>query len=453
MIFFLPVSIFHFLKAALFFALGIGKETDHYYAGQQLLTRSNYRIPEYAKFDNFYLGRAFKRAFILSLKNRFVFYERGKTLEPAIYDTASKSDVRIRFVNFISSRSVKICINKSELYRFSSVGESILSLFFLFPLILFLIPFSLFSKNRVNWAILPDEVIAGANLLSRVKRQKANTLFKFVSLENASGVLSCMLMANNIEVKQIVAEGSLVYLGKVLIADEAIFCFPFQVIEKDRIGPGFRVKKFALWTPENICEWIKPYLNSSIPKTFDYDLGYYSSAYWLRKRRGDASPGFGEVEDSEALESCLLDFLKTNNHLSMRIYLHPREKEPEFIEDAIRYYNDFFEGVNFSIASKDILTLNTLYECNIGVSMGSTVSLERLYVGMKSFFFAPSLDPPPIPLPEGQGILIKTQNEFFEKVNRWLDCDENSFFIETRVGSWRLSESPLIDQLKKYFLN
>ena len=164
----------------------------------------------------------------------------------------------------------------------------------------------------------------------------------------------------------------------------------------------FRKKVIENWGPvDSNLAFLKDKVNSI--EKFDYDIGIYSSGEWARV------DGLFRTDDIDGIKSMkyadnplykdflnILDFLiefSKSRSLKMKIYLHPYER------NLIKEYNIYppylklaeQEGIEFDY--KEESSTKKIEEPFLGVSLQSSIIVERLMIGLIGFMKPLNINP------------------------------------------------------------
>lgn len=153
-----------------------------------------------------------------------------------------------------------------------------------------------------------------------------------------------------------------------------------------------RVKQCVLTGPEDYF-----FYKNLKPVDAVYDIGIYSSGWWARK------DGLFRSNDVKSISNLIfannnfhMDFLKVlecicrlkkKYDLKVKLYLHPYES------DILRKYNLLLpyasildnSGIDWVVSNTN--SIGKIYECKMGISLFSTVILERWMLGLDGLIY------------------------------------------------------------------
>ena len=137
-----------------------------------------------------------------------------------------------------------------------------------------------------------------------------------------------------------------------------------------------------------------------IPQTPKYDIGVYSSGWWARIDGIYQSTDIESIKNGNFVNNkiyksflALLDvltILKINYGYSVIVYPHPYERRlyKEYSVE-IPYMKILKEKGFYFDQNNEINSISKIYECKLGISMGSTITADRWNLGLDALSYQP----------------------------------------------------------------
>ncbi len=416
-----------FLISVLLFKLRIkGKNVMLFYCGKSF-NRASFRYPSNCKSDFFISIRIFKRIFISIFQKRKLLINYNSNSRKAIFDgSLNSSELRFNYIEKYSGYKNELIISKENLLNYYSLKTTFfISIFLIFSFLPILF-FSIFSNNKLYLPLLVREFLECFILQEILINNKIKELNYFHIYERDSNIVAYILMRSGIYINKIPSEVPLCFWNKIVVADQLSFCFQYQLEEFEAFHKNMFVEKTQLWAPERILEAPQFVFNKnkdeSNPK---YNIGFYSSGYWLREKKGHISlSNFKEIE--ELLLMKLIEYA-TINKITLRIYPHPLEKHQENQSITREYYLKKTLNSNISIANLEVPSINSFNEVDLGISIISTLMYERIFLGYKTLLFP--LDTKfPLINSSLNNICVSNSEELFNKINAVLNLKTSEYF-------------------------
>ena len=386
-----------------------------------------YKFPAVAHEDRLVLLKYYIKILLLKVEKHKLL-TKGK----AIVDVGFASvENRKGFIKCFTGEQIGVHIGLSALRYFPSFFHKISYFILTFPLFLILFSVSLFSKKRVNLAILLEVIVVNENLVNIL--DKTNTVYFFSIFELESNFYAYSLIKAGVKVIKVAADVPLVYWNQNIIASTLILCNAYQFEEVKEFEATLQVNEFIFWGPEKFHEFKEFYQEAGDEPPIN-TVGFYSSASWVRREEGDFEAG-NLFENEVAICSALNSFLEKNKEVELTIFLHPREKIGVFKEKSLVYYESIFKGRNYKVGAVNLPSVNSFELVDLAVSVGSTLMYERLYCGFKSVFFQEE-DGIPIKDSSLSNIWVKNEEAFLEKMNSSLVMSTKDFFKENKINHY-----------------
>lgn len=430
------LKLFWYYKLAYYkYVFGVtGKSTAYNVAIRTNFRPESFSFPGKTKADWLISLRIFKKVLSAQFKKQKVNKSQGQTV--AIFDcTITNAEKRKAYVQRLSGDKVKLVIGRSEVLN----GVSFILSFFTFLSLLISFPFiflvSLFSRNKLHLPLLTLNLVEALNLLFLLRKHEIRKLHFFCIYENDSNLLAHVLMKCGIEINKIPSEVPLQFWNKYVVADTLSLCFHYQEEEFNAFRNGMYVKEILNWIPENSIE-LEPIYKNTAYHTQKNTIGFYSSAMWLRQKKGQLD--LSAADNEKKLLELLLEFSESDPDLKLLIFLHPMEKR------EISVTQQYYSGLSNRIEFADITKPNShqFYKADVVVTLFSTLSYERLFWGYKTIVYPLGIKNFPITASAFANVCAKSREELFTKLKDALSVDQENFFRKNELTNYRYSEYP-----------
>jgi hypothetical protein len=370
----------YILKACFFGLFRVGNSRQRT-AGIELIRKPTFRLPDYAAKDRLIGLRQFKRSWSAIYSCGMQNKEKHSGI--LIFETSVKSIAK-RAEYLIWEKKYKsedlIGVARPELYQFSKTLKVKLGLILL---AFFIFPCTIFSRYRVQWALLFSEYVEIVGLLNFVDRNEFNKIHFFNVAEKDANLIYLLLSIRKVQVVKHPSPGALIAHNKNLMTDVLAFSSKYQEEEYQlTLKDSIVTSETEVWAPENAVEYDAFYLNKPKPNIYPYKLGFYSHGGWLRQEKKATNALFAKPEDEYKVLEILSVYLKDNPKQKMIIFLHPKEKL--FLEKAKLFYGKYFnlDKVDFYLGQKS--SSSFFNEVEYGLGAYSTVLFERDNYGFKT---------------------------------------------------------------------
>ncbi len=407
-----------------------------YYSSIYLFSKQSFRLPESAKADFFIVFKSYFNTLRSVFRNNTEIKKNGSGCIAVLDSTMKGSDERI---NYLSIFGVKPDLFLArDVLSAQTFAQKVLGLFLATKLISFFWLGS-FSRNRAAYALLIRESIEWLNLLSILKRNKITELYMFSIYEKDSNMVSHLLMKRKIKVNKITSEVPLTFANKIIIANKIILCFNYQKEELETYRNTMFYDETETWLPEAQGSYLHLYNNKSFEVPQEV-LGFYSSAFWLRKKLNHSIANVGSYAAEEEVLKYVAEYLTLHSNIKLVIFTHPYEKRSEELwRDTLAYYKAVLSPQIMSrveITGKEINSTHTFNKVNIGISVFSTIMFERISLGFKTIL-AP-IDKKDFPLNDSpfRNICAYTKEELHSKLDSNLKLTQNEFFEINRIQEY-----------------
>lgn len=408
-----------------------------YYSSIYLFSKQSFRLPQSAKADFLIVFKTYinvlKSVFQNSSEN-----EKAGNGSIAVLDSAiSGADLR---ANYLSLFNVKpdLFLGRESLADSQKFGQRVLGLFLATKLFSFFWLGS-FSRNRAAYALLLKESVEWLNLLTILKRNGITKLYMFCIYEKDSNMLAHILMKRKIKVNKITSEVPLTFANKIIVADKIILCFNYQKEELEAYKKTMFYTETETWLPEAQGAYLNLYNNKNF-EVPQQTIGFYSSAFWLRKKLNHSIADVGSYDAEEEVLKFVSEYLVQNPNLKLVIFTHPYEKRTEELwKDTLAYYRSVLSPQvlnRVEITEKGISSTHTFNKVNIGISVFSTIMFERINLGFKTILTP--IDKTDFPLLDSpfRNICAYSKSELFLKLNRNMSLGQKEFFVTNGIEGY-----------------
>jgi hypothetical protein len=427
--------IFTFLISILRYKFGLKKGNERLYFCGAYLYKPTYRYPKITLNDMFMTLRIYKRLFFSTLNKKKSFIHYNQFNGYAAFDgNINGAELRFNYLKTFDKQSPDLIISKDDLVYYTDFYTTLISIVFLvftfFPV--FIISF--FSKNKFHSPLIIKECLECFYLQELLLIHKIKKVNYFCIYERDANLCAYILMNSGFFVNKIPSEVPLVFWNQIIIANQLSFCFAYQQEEFEEFKKTMFVDKTELWAPEQILNAPQRFLSKREFKT-QYDIGFFSSGNWLRAEMGDIDLGHNDKENEELILRGLITYSE-NNNLRLKLFLHPIEKKIQNRVACEKYYLEFSEIKNVSIADYSTPSIEGFDEINIGVSLYSTLMFERIYLGFKTIIAPFGYDEFPIKQSPLKNICVTDLDQLFKSLDSNLKLSTKDFFQENHISKY-----------------
>ena len=343
----------------------------------ELLRKRSFRIP-----DALYNKKHASFGFVYRLLFQLLNSTKNDNISPTnsiIYDALIKSK-EIRINHLKSNNLIKdenyLYVAKEELFSSLNNFEKILliiNILVTFPILLTL-HFKKVKSSEIG--LLTNEFAENIVLDLLIKKANPSSMFFFGVAERDSNFSYHSLKKNNskLVIFKFPSPGALVAHNKYLRTDILALCSKYQKEEfYNELHKTIKCKNVIFVKSEFQHNYENLYQNST-PKSYNFKLGFYSHAGWLRKSSGNTNALFAKGTDEEIVLGLINSILKNKNE-QLLIFLHPKEKN-ELINSE-KYYSKILPDINFKIYDGKLSSSESFDLVEIGVGAYSTILFER----------------------------------------------------------------------------
>lgn len=430
---YLPIVIFHFYKAIVYYLFKLTNNKKIFLSGWCLLKKSSFRLSKKSNTDKLVGFRIYKRTLRSLVKNNLRPKQLNDKSREVIFASNSKFEHQIiRYVERFINKKIDCFLTRENVVYCSSFLDKALSILLV---TLFSLPFmviSFFSRNRVNYALVIIEIVELAGVLKFVQENNITAFHDYNPYEIDSNLLALLLIKKRLYVYKYPSPGPLSGHNRVLIADNLVVSSKYHIDEIKHHQETFFVDKITEWLPEYSEHYLDFYFKkptAAIPKT----IGFYSTASWVRELYGSINSTVPGSNNEEPLIENLNQFLLKNVDYKLILFLHPKEKK--MFDAAINHYNKKFL-VPFIIGNQEKSSAELFNMVDVGVGVYSTILFERLFCGFKTLFFPKGMKSFPIFDSSLSNICPKTDELFIEKLHEAITYDTVTFFKQNNISNY-----------------
>jgi len=393
-----------------------------------------FRLPGKSRRDPIICLRIYKRILFDVFKNQTPFKKYDSNSGQAILDgNLDSTDLRYNYIEKFSGARNDLIIAKDNLLHFSGLSMSLFTIFILFVTFVPVFLISLFSKDKIHYPFLVKEYLECLLLQQILSRNKITHLNYFCIYERDANLCAYILMKSGIYVNKIPSEVPLHFWNKIVVANQLSFCFAYQVEEFEAFKATMFVEKTEHWAPEKILESPARFQTPRQIKINPlYDIGFFSSANWLRYLKGDVDMEHNDRENEKLILDTLVN-LTAERNLSLRIFAHPLEKIEENHEATKNYYHNILKNPGISLADFDKPSIEGFDEINTAISLYSTLMFERIHLGFKTILAPFDYHDFPLKSSPFKNICVSNTSELKVKIEESLPLSDKVFFEKYKL--------------------
>ena len=342
-------------------------------------------------------------------------------------------DIKVRSVEHFTNKKIGWFVSKQDaLHR----PKGIKGVAFLFRLILFGLTVSIrcvFDERRSNLALFIRSVASHATLLHFMETNRIEHVFDYSPYEVDSNWGYLLFMRKGIRVTKVPSCGPLTTHNHTLLANELVLSNQYQFDEMRHL-PRIQVDATLRWLPKSGLDYIHLY-HSKTAAPPSGTVGYYSHASWLRKMNDDNSGEFDLLKAEEQILSCLGKLVANNPSLTLKLFLHPKEKKPENLPLAHQFYSRVINGP-YNVIESDQNSTFLFDQVDLGIGAFSTVLFERLVCGYKTIIA--SLNIPDFPIADSaiNSICVNDLEDLNDTVTRFSPITKEEYFEQLKLSDF-----------------
>lgn len=412
------------------------EESDRGLIAHCLNHSTSFRLPEAAKDDRLIGFRIWRRMHWSIVRNQQKNYTPGLGKSMVIQGVARNKERILRYLNFQSEENIHYFIAKDELpfknQHITAADRRALNLYSLKIAVQ-----CLFHSDRKNRALFPSFCLENWAICDFARKEKIERAYDFSPYLIDANLYTKSLQENGVEVSKIPSSGPLKAHNKYLLGDALALSTPYQFMEVDKFQSTIRVNRVAKWIPERALEYIQIYQNPSLPEPPKFSIGYYSHGGWLRAASGHADNGLNIPQAELALMEDLAAWLSKEPNKELLIFLHPKERQPEVMEQSEAFYKKHFAEINYRFADPGKPTSEGFHLVDLGIAVYSTVLYERLFAGYKSLIGNYGMTDFPDPNASLARICFQSREALFEQLEQSFLEDRKTFFQKNELEGYR----------------
>lgn len=291
----------------------------------------------------------------------------------------------------------------------------------------------IFSKNRIHLGLQIREIIEWGSVCEILEKLKIKNYIDFTPFERDSNILAALLIKEKKNVLKIPSPGPLRTHHKYMLSNAVIFSSAYH-LEEYKTFSKWNINSILCWPPDLYHTYKHRYENNQ--NTIKKNIAFYSHGEWVRREEGHADPGLGILENEAIILSELRTFLQENNHITLVIYPHPKERKRK---DMLAHYMQLLSDCSFHIFDGETPTAWNFHEEDIAIMAYSTLLFERLALGFKTLFVSAQPGPFPLSTSPLNNICIRSEAEFQKKLKITLQESQIEFFENNLLQTYRLS--------------
>lgn len=354
-----------------------------------------------------------------------------------IYDGNKNSYLtRKAFCEFYLKDNINGAFYKNELCVFTTLSEKTIYLLIVVLFSPFIWIKAFFSKDKSPASLLIFEILECYQLLKLCEKNQVKELYHFHIYEKDSNINTLLLQKQNIKVVKIPSEVPLGMWNKKIIADELCICNAYQMEEVNYYKKTMFINEIKYWGPENILHVIKLYGKTKSNNLESDSIAFYSTASWVRKLKGHIDQGTNMVENEYLLKTFIREYCIIHPNIRLKIYLHPKEKHDDLINETYVHYKQIFKDIKYEISDPKQTTSELFNNENIAVAFNSTIIYERLFFGFKALLMPLAHNDFPIKGSTIENICVFDKNELFKKLDTSLKLSTHDFFKVNKLEKY-----------------
>lgn len=293
-----------------------------------------------------------------------------------------KKQHRTAYLEFVTNNKIQ-GVSREELRYFRSVLVKASFVFLTFPLMLLFFFSSWFAKDKGALASCFSEIVENNNLRAILRASKVQRLYMFCIFEKDSNLFAHMIRKDGVRITKITSEVPIGIWNQRIITDTVAICNGLQLEELEKYADTIICRDFEFWGPEGLHEVFEQYNFGGYPVLEEEamkTIAFYSTGGWVREKLGHASQGLSIVQQEDKVLSMLQRYVAERSHNRLMVFLHPRERAPEFLEEA---KNRYLKNDSVILSDPQSPSNKSFQSANVAVAFNTTLMYERLYFGFK----------------------------------------------------------------------
>ncbi|MBK9176744.1 MAG: glycosyltransferase family 2 protein [Flavobacteriales bacterium] len=291
-------------------------------------------------------------------------------------------------------------------------------------LYMLLLPLILFGgRRRASIGLIPVDFVRLCLLERALRGGPVREIIWFYGYEKGTALMIWFLIRRRgIQVSVLPSPNPIRTFYSHVVASRFIFTAPFQSDEYRLLRKGWVVGDTVHW-PMYRTDQIRLTAGRA---TVMATVGFISSGNWLRSHIGKNQVGANfDANEEQALGWCN-SFARNHQDVSVRIFLHPLEKRPEYLSLSLAH----FGRMGFAPGAIMVDTAAGQHpECmDVGVTLYSSALLERLHAGYKGVFAQPGMPADYFMGGSITNIIAHDEAAFHLLLDQVLACPTDRFF-------------------------
>ena len=184
-------------------------------------------------------------------------------------------------------------------------------------------------------------------------------------------------------VSAVTSEVPLYKWNKIIVADHLIICSEYQKNELEKFKKTIKYQSYQLAEPEVYYEVKNLYTSE---QQYSNNLGFLSTGGWVRNRLGHINQGIDIELNENTILKDLNDILKTNRHINLIVYPHPREAKyfDNNKQKLFEFYKSKLPDIDFEMNTSEKPSNQLFNETYLSICYMTTIIFERLHSRRKS---------------------------------------------------------------------
>jgi hypothetical protein len=352
-------------------------------AGWCLMNKKSFRTGAASSPLLYIVRRCFAVCFATRKHSHVLHFPEG-TKHIAMWDNRDVSAIRNGHVLLNHGDAPSLFIPRDAMAPEGGIRFPLAAIYVL--LLPFLCMWSFFCRQPLNIALLYDEWNEAIGLMQCIKKYKVRFIYFYCPFENDANALYLLLRKCNVTVNKVPSPNLLAIANQEILTDILTLSSPCQTDELPLFRSTQKYDAIQRWLPEQFAAYADVY-KSSRTKPQANTIGFYSHGSWMRKEQGIKGIDLGDIEAELQIVDVFGRILKKHPHLKCTVFLHPKEKKPEFLERTRKYYDAVFGKDNYVFGDPAVPGSKMFDTVDVGVGAISTILFERLFLGCKTIFY------------------------------------------------------------------
>ena len=307
------------------------------------------------------------------------------------------------------------------------------------------------KRHRTNRALHISHLAEASALVHFLNKQPNSILYDFAPYHIDSNWLYTLASKFTREYVKLPSPGPLTTHHSKLLSEVLIVTSAYQEYEIDHLA-NVRCNRIEKWLVERALGYIDLYASSNYQAPPSCSIGYYSHASWLRARENHREIGFDIQTSEETLLRALSEFLATHHDYKLTVFLHPRERKPEVINDTLSYYRQFIAADSFEVSDASLPSAKAFNAVDVSVSALSTILFERLFCGFKTLIWNFGMTDFPLRGSTLETISVNTTAELTKLIEQSARSSQSEFFKVHGLEAYRFNVYPYFSDPDLYKL-